>query len=377
MLSPITDAASAILEILKDRNIVLFVLMFAFWMLFYGIFRISTFKLTHLFGDDPASKKLSKIISGTLSAIIVLGSLAIVPPEKIIERAIRIMSVFNTLFIIFLALIIFLVFKFFLFSKEDESIKNLGSFIGALLALYIIGSLTENELLYSLSFMAAFVLLIYAVTKLFSGDDETTYKNFNYDDELSGIRDMDEKKQYKRINEINRSEIKFVKGALALLKDKITEFANDINRELKKLEHMKCKADEIIDKAKDSLSDDLMKSVKSRAESMKREIEDYENILKEDIANRLGVLDRSREKIKFLRRKRKEIFSEFEEKNIPLIRSDGRDIMTLINRAESEISAIDKQIIIITAKIRDSSEELDNLVKRFNKIKKREEKETK
>ena len=57
MLSPITDAASAILEILKDRNIVLFVLMFAFWMLFYGIFRISTFKLTHLFGDDPVSKK--------------------------------------------------------------------------------------------------------------------------------------------------------------------------------------------------------------------------------------------------------------------------------------------------------------------------------
>jgi len=139
----IDEASRLIVNLLGSDNFVLIAMILAFWILFYGIFTLAIKKAPFV-GDDPSHLKLAKIISGTLSAIIVLSSLAFTPPGGMIEYAKQIASRFNFLFAVILSILIFFLFKGLL-NSEDKKVQYYGGFWGLIISFYLFGTLAPDS----------------------------------------------------------------------------------------------------------------------------------------------------------------------------------------------------------------------------------------
>jgi len=167
----LTEFATGFVQIIQNGDVVLGVLLVAFWLLFYGVFSISLLK-TKLLGDDPASKKLAKVISGTLAAIIVLGSLAFLPPEQMLARARAIMGAFNVVFAVILSILVYLLFKFLLLREESSGTNEFASWLGALMALYFLSSIAQATWLVTIATLGIIILFVIAGWRLLTGGEE-------------------------------------------------------------------------------------------------------------------------------------------------------------------------------------------------------------
>lgn len=200
-------------SMLNSNEFILMVLVISFWVLFYGIFTLALRK-SPLVGGDASHLKLAKIISGTLSAIIVLSSLVLAPPEGIIEFAQRIAYRFNFIFAAILAIVIFMVFKGLL-SSEDKKVQYYGGFFGLTMALYLFGSLApKNGTAYYaklLGLIGIIILLIVAGKYILThfgfggkskgsgrGGDGGGKKEKTFDEEMDEIIDIDDEAEQEK-----------------------------------------------------------------------------------------------------------------------------------------------------------------------------------
>jgi predicted permease len=220
------------LNIVGNKDVSLGALLVAFWILFYGVFTLSLKKM-RFGGDHDPNNKLVRLISGTLSAVIVLGSLIVVPRGRMVEYAQQVMGAFNVVFAAILSIVIFFVFRG-LMSTEDPSVKNQAGLWGLLISLFLFGSLGQGgELGYwaqTLSWVGLWLLFAYGVYYIWNnafgsddgsgvGSDLGSDPNFQRDlDNISDIEDDDarakavEKRVDKRVHKAERDFAKLKKS---------------------------------------------------------------------------------------------------------------------------------------------------------------------
>lgn len=343
----LTGFATNFVQIVENENIVLGALLVAFWLLFYGILSISISR-TRLLGDDAASRKLGKIIAGTLAAIIVLGALAFYPPGDIITRAREIMSAFNVMFAVLIAIIIYLVFKYLLFSEENPEFNELASGGGALMALYFLSSIATNTFLVTVSTLGIFAIIGIAVWRLFSseGGDETTFNDYNYRRSFRNYRTLPEPQQRRVIAQARRRSTADSHATLERIEREIEELQREIGEDIPDLERLEGEVRDAI-AAVERVRDDTAQTParRNRARSLHhqigrvhREIEDTIREL-QGMRARVRTLEGYQANIREIQRQLHDLFTDADQHSGE-IEQVGEELNTVLHRSIAELNRV-------------------------------------
>ncbi len=166
-LLSIDEIGKTFASILNDDNLSLLILAGAFWILFYGVFVLAFKKSPFAKGED--NKHLIKIISGSLSAIIVLASLVVA--DNVLEYAKNVMGSFNFIFAAVISVIVFIVFKYLL-HDESKKVQYQAGLWGLLASTYLFSSISLHstpltKAARDISGIIMFILLLYAIFQVF------------------------------------------------------------------------------------------------------------------------------------------------------------------------------------------------------------------